>query len=200
MAAEPDNPLGTTARFAQLVDDEGEGTLRSKASVIGKLIKITSEEKGLVLSDAVTTNVDGSTTAPTEVIISGKDVVTMSSRRVADKFRQSQRKPSPGVAMGGGDDQAQPLVTEMKGVNALNLEPALPKLDEKTRSEWIATKEQQTVITDISNVSSLQREFQSSLTTIDTRSATLARAAPTQNQPRSRQKVQNAPSVQQRTR
>ena len=30
-----------------------------------------SEEKGLVLSDAVTTNVDGSTTAPTEVIISG---------------------------------------------------------------------------------------------------------------------------------
>merc|ERR1719155_475336 len=111
----------------------------------------------------------------------------MSSRRVADKFRQSQRKPSI-----GGEDQAQPLVTEMKGVNALNLEPALPKLDEKARSEWIATKEQQNAVTPF-NVSNLQKEFQSSLTTLDSRNAAQARPAPTPtNQPRARQKVNNA--------
>jgi hypothetical protein len=206
MAAEADlSPATATARFAQLVNDEVEVTLRSKASVIGKLIQITSEEKGLVLRDAITTNVDGSTSHTDEVIVSGKDVVTMSSRRVADKFRESQRKPSPGIAIGGGEDRAQPLVTEMKGVNALNLEPALPKLDEKTRSEWIATKEQQKETSILSgNVSNLQREFQSSLMDIDSKKDNQARAAPTptatQSQTRTRHKVSNASVPQQRSR
>jgi len=37
-----------------------------------------------------------------------------------------------------------PMVSEMKRINALNLEPALPKLDDKTRSDWINFKQQQT--------------------------------------------------------
>eukprot|EP00930_Biecheleria_cincta_P042565 TRINITY_DN2928_c0_g1_i1.p1 TRINITY_DN2928_c0_g1~~TRINITY_DN2928_c0_g1_i1.p1 ORF type:complete len:674 (-),score=181.92 TRINITY_DN2928_c0_g1_i1:81-2102(-) len=34
-----------------------------------------------------------------------------------------------------------PMVSEMKRINALNLEPALPKLDDKTRHDWIAFKQ-----------------------------------------------------------
>jgi hypothetical protein len=54
------------------------------------------------------------------------------------------------------------MVTEMKGVNALNLEPALPKLDEKTRSEWITSK-QSTSDVSAANVSHIKREFVASL-------------------------------------
>mmetsp|Transcript_10502 Transcript_10502/g.23901 ORF Transcript_10502/g.23901 Transcript_10502/m.23901 type:complete len:754 (+) Transcript_10502:115-2376(+) len=37
-----------------------------------------------------------------------------------------------------------PMVSEMKRINALNLEPALPKLDDKTRNDWINYKQSQT--------------------------------------------------------
>mmetsp|Transcript_9086 Transcript_9086/g.20208 ORF Transcript_9086/g.20208 Transcript_9086/m.20208 type:complete len:746 (+) Transcript_9086:108-2345(+) len=37
-----------------------------------------------------------------------------------------------------------PMVSEMKRINALNLEPALPKLDDKTRNDWINFKQSQT--------------------------------------------------------
>jgi hypothetical protein len=36
------------------------------------------------------------------------------------------------------------MVSEMKRINALNLEPALPKLDDKTRADWINFKQSQT--------------------------------------------------------
>lgn len=36
-----------------------------------------------------------------------------------------------------------PMISEMKGINALNLEPALPKLDDKTRNDWINFKQSQ---------------------------------------------------------
>ena len=38
---------------------------------------------------------------------------------------------------------ASPMLAEMKGVNALNLEPALPKLDEAVKVDWINLKRSQ---------------------------------------------------------
>ncbi len=39
---------------------------------------------------------------------------------------------------------ASPMLAEMKGINALNLEPALPKLDETVRHvDWINLKRSQ---------------------------------------------------------
>lgn len=34
-----------------------------------------------------------------------------------------------------------PMISEMKRINALNLEPALPKLDDRTRNDWIVFKQ-----------------------------------------------------------
>ncbi|KAF4752450.1 Ataxin 2-like, partial [Perkinsus olseni] len=49
------------------------------------------------------------------------------------------RKPIPQLppTASAGAAGVSPIVTEMKGINALNLEPALPKLPEKDREDWI---------------------------------------------------------------
>lgn len=54
-----------------------------------------------------------------------------------------------------------PMISEMKRINALNLEPALPKLDDKTRNEWIVFK--QARARQDSQGSDLRNELQQSL-------------------------------------
>lgn len=57
-----------------------------------------------------------------------------------------------------------PMVSEMKRINALNLEPALPKLDDKTRTDWINFKQQQTRNpSKPSQGASLKQEFEASI-------------------------------------
>lgn len=67
-----------------------------------------------------------------------------------------------------------PMITEMKRINALNLEPALPKLDDKTRNDWINFKQSQSR----SNSKAIQgnglkHEFQQSLELLNKREAAL---------------------------
>lgn len=56
-----------------------------------------------------------------------------------------------------------PAVSEMKRINALNLEPALPKLDDKTRSDWIRFKQSQARESKAVHGSGLKVEFEKSL-------------------------------------
>merc|ERR1719252_255635 len=77
-----------------------------------------------------------------------------------------------------------PMISEMKRINALNLEPALPKLDDKTRSDWINFKQSQSRITSKAvHGSGLKSEFEQNLQ--DIRQRELARKDPSQaaNQP-----------------
>jgi len=63
-----------------------------------------------------------------------------------------------------------PMVSEMKRINALNLEPALPKLDDKTRNAWINFKQSQTRNASKSaSGSGLKMEFEQSLQAIQQR-------------------------------
>jgi len=63
-----------------------------------------------------------------------------------------------------------PMVSEMKRINALNLEPALPKLDDKTRNAWINFKQSQTRNASKSaSGSGLKMEFKQSLQAIQQR-------------------------------
>jgi len=66
-----------------------------------------------------------------------------------------------------------PMVSEMKRINALNLEPALPKLDDKTRTDWINFKQQQTrhPTRPERGVDVLKVEFENALKTIQQREA-----------------------------
>lgn len=65
-----------------------------------------------------------------------------------------------------------PLISEMKRINALNLEPALPKLDDKTRNDWINFKQSQTrQHTKPAGQGCLKQEFQQSLEVIQKREA-----------------------------
>lgn len=57
-----------------------------------------------------------------------------------------------------------PVLAEMKGVNALNLEPALPKLDSQTRTDWIDFKKSRMRTTSKPGQEvALKHEFQLSL-------------------------------------
>merc|ERR1719355_443933 len=57
-----------------------------------------------------------------------------------------------------------PMISEMKRINALNLEPALPKLDDKTRNDWINFKSLQSRgATRPAQENLLKAEFQQSL-------------------------------------
>lgn len=71
-----------------------------------------------------------------------------------------------------------PMISEMKRINALNLEPALPKLDDKTRNDWINFKQSQTRTTAKSAQGhALKNEFQQSLELIQKREASKQAAA-----------------------
>mmetsp|Transcript_139118 Transcript_139118/g.242063 ORF Transcript_139118/g.242063 Transcript_139118/m.242063 type:complete len:764 (-) Transcript_139118:104-2395(-) len=65
-----------------------------------------------------------------------------------------------------------PMILEMKRINALNLEPALPKLDDKTRNDWINFKQSQNrnASTPVQG-DGLKMEFQQSLEQIQKREA-----------------------------
>jgi hypothetical protein len=58
-----------------------------------------------------------------------------------------------------------PAISEMKRINALNLEPALPKLDDQTRNDWISFKQSQSrnAAKPAHGNTSLKQEFQQSL-------------------------------------
>jgi len=63
-----------------------------------------------------------------------------------------------------------PMVSEMKRINALNLEPALPKLDDKMRNAWINFKQSQNRKDSKSaSGSGLKMEFEQSLQVIQQR-------------------------------
>lgn len=66
-----------------------------------------------------------------------------------------------------------PMISEMKRINALNLEPALPKLDDKTRTDWINFKQAQGGPNpDSSQRRALMSSLQESLKVIKSRQAT----------------------------
>mmetsp|Transcript_41591 Transcript_41591/g.114623 ORF Transcript_41591/g.114623 Transcript_41591/m.114623 type:complete len:776 (+) Transcript_41591:198-2525(+) len=68
--------------------------------------------------------------------------------------------------------RSSPMLSEMKRINALNLEPALPKLDDKTRNDWINFKQNQTRNSAKSvQGNGLKHEFQQSLEIINRREA-----------------------------
>eukprot|EP00929_Paragymnodinium_shiwhaense_P076824 TRINITY_DN3954_c0_g2_i1.p1 TRINITY_DN3954_c0_g2~~TRINITY_DN3954_c0_g2_i1.p1 ORF type:complete len:768 (-),score=177.93 TRINITY_DN3954_c0_g2_i1:88-2391(-) len=61
-----------------------------------------------------------------------------------DGFAQEHRtKRGMITAHSGLSPMRSPVVDEMKRINALNLEPALPKLDDKTKNDWINFKQNQ---------------------------------------------------------
>jgi hypothetical protein len=62
------------------------------------------------------------------------------------------------------------MISEMKRINALNLEPAVPKLDDKTGNDWINFKQSQTRSkTNPSQGDSLKKEFEQALEVIQRR-------------------------------
>merc|ERR1719487_3222637 len=69
--------------------------------------------------------------------------------------------------------RASPMISEMKGINALNLEPALPKLDDNTRNvDWINLKRSQHRSAGQpgqGNNAGLKKEFEESLARINAR-------------------------------
>jgi len=68
--------------------------------------------------------------------------------------------------------RSSPMVQEMKRINALNLEPALPKLDDKTRNDWINFKQSQSRQNSRAmQGSGLKMEFQQSLEMFKNRDA-----------------------------
>eukprot|EP00927_Polykrikos_kofoidii_P017950 TRINITY_DN18242_c0_g1_i2.p1 TRINITY_DN18242_c0_g1~~TRINITY_DN18242_c0_g1_i2.p1 ORF type:complete len:825 (-),score=151.54 TRINITY_DN18242_c0_g1_i2:131-2530(-) len=62
-----------------------------------------------------------------------------------------------------------PMISEMKRINALNLEPALPKLDDRTRNDWINFKQNRPVSRSVQG-HGLKHEFQQALDSINKRS------------------------------
>jgi len=63
----------------------------------------------------------------------------------------------------GSPNQSCPTATEMKRINALNLEPALPKLDDKTRNDWIKLRQSQRSTSKAAISQALKSDFQQSL-------------------------------------
>lgn len=64
--------------------------------------------------------------------------------RDGDGFALEHRTKRGMITAANSSPMRPPMVSEMKRINALNLEPALPKLDDKTRTDWINFKQQQT--------------------------------------------------------
>ncbi|CAK0899497.1 unnamed protein product, partial [Prorocentrum cordatum] len=63
--------------------------------------------------------------------------------RDGDGFALEHRTKRGMITAAHSSPMRPPMVSEMKRINALNLEPALPKLDDKTRTDWINFKQQQ---------------------------------------------------------
>eukprot|EP00425_Heterocapsa_triquetra_P045181 CAMPEP_0195088100 /NCGR_PEP_ID=MMETSP0448-20130528/27751_1 /TAXON_ID=66468 /ORGANISM="Heterocapsa triquestra, Strain CCMP 448" /LENGTH=436 /DNA_ID=CAMNT_0040121717 /DNA_START=42 /DNA_END=1348 /DNA_ORIENTATION=+ len=78
-----------------------------------------------------------------------------------------------------------PAISEMKRINALNLEPALPKLDDKTRSDWIRFKQSQARESKAVHGSGLKMEFQQSLEVIQRQEASRREGGASSGDPRS---------------
>merc|ERR1719387_1138349 len=84
-------------------------------------------------------------------------------------FAQEHRTKR-GMITGAHSPMRSPMISEMKGINALNLEPALPKLDDKTRNDWINFKQSQTRSAGKPNQGNgLKKEFEQSLALIKNR-------------------------------
>lgn len=69
-----------------------------------------------------------------------------------------------------------PMISEMKRINALNLEPALPKLDDKTRNDWInfkqcASSQKRSATHSVQGGNGVKHEFQQSLDQMSNTSA-----------------------------
>lgn len=66
--------------------------------------------------------------------------------------------------------QPSTMISDMKGINALNLEAALPKLNDQARNDWINFKQSQSRTTGKSGQGSgLKKEFEQSLAIINKR-------------------------------
>lgn len=66
----------------------------------------------------------------------------------------------------------QPIVSEMKRINALNLEPAMPKFDDKTRNDWLNFKQQKNS-EKLQHGSGRKMEFQQDLQALQQRESRL---------------------------
>jgi len=83
----------------------------------------------------------------------------------------SQMVPAGFARAKQGNAAPRSPISEMKRINALNLEPALPKLDDKTRNDWINIKQQARQATKPPGQGCLKQEFQQSLEVIQKREA-----------------------------
>jgi hypothetical protein len=110
------------------------------------------------------------------------------SRGCGDAEALSGRDPQAKRALSGNSPPMKTsMISEMKRINALNLEPSLPKLEEKTRNGWL-TFRQQTRNANKATGGGRKMEFQQSLEVISRRQA----GKEQQQQSRQQQQQQDA--------
>jgi len=105
----------------------------------------------------------------------------------ADGFaREHRTKRGMITAHSAHSPLRSPMISEMKRINALNLEPALPKLDDKTRNDWINFKQNQsrTAAKSVPGNAGLKSDFLKSLDLFKNREAA-AKQKSSEDNPRS---------------
>ncbi|CAE7241524.1 CID4 [Symbiodinium sp. KB8] len=105
--------------------------------------------------------------------VSQHDAASAAELHAADGFAREHRAKRYMITA----HSRAPQLSEMKSINALNLEPALPKFDDKTRSDWINFKQSQSRTRQGQPPAGIKDELQQSLQAIQQKDATQKSAA-----------------------